>query len=126
MGEALLSFHAASTIAAPCAGRTLSGVIAIRAYLGGEDPKGKVRASSNAVLKPLRAAFRTNLIGGAGWGLEPLNCSPGDARRLGCTHDRRCGGNRHGYTRPYFALAPAVFPHPGCSLCWITIRHTFS
>ena len=28
-----------STIAAPCAGRTVSSVVAIRAYLGGEDPE---------------------------------------------------------------------------------------
>jgi len=50
-----------------------------------------------------------------------LYYSPEDGRRLWCTHDRRCGGNRHGRTYACPVLPLAVFPHPGCSPRWITI-----
>lgn len=40
---AALSFRSTSTIAAPCAGRTLARVVAIRKYSGGEDPcRGRI------------------------------------------------------------------------------------
>jgi hypothetical protein len=54
-----------------------------------------------------------------------LYCRPGGARRLRCTRGRRWRSKRRGCTCSYFALPPAVFPHPRCSLCWITIGHTF-
>jgi hypothetical protein len=44
---------------------------------------------------------------------------------LRCTHDRGSGPSRRGRTRLSQALPPAVFPHPGRSLYWIAIRHTF-
>jgi len=60
-----------STIAAPRAGRTVAGVIAIRAHPGAVDPDRKNLASSNAVLKLLRALCGTNAA------LGRAACGPG-------------------------------------------------
>jgi len=115
-----------STIAAACAGRTVAGVIAIRAYPGGEDPE---RKCSRQLQRGFEAAART-LSGSPGvrrreLGARPLNCSPGGARGLWCSRDRGWGWNQCGRTYPCPALPPAVFPHPCRSLCWIAIGHTF-
>jgi hypothetical protein len=121
-----LSSLTTSTIAAACARGTVSAVIAIRAYLGGEDPG---RKSSRQLQRGFKAAtcslshepdFRRR-----GLRVGPLNHSAEDTRRLRCTRGRRWRSKRHGRTCPYFVLPPAVFPHPCRSLCWIAIRHTF-
>ena len=121
-----LSSCPTSTIAAPCAGRTISGVIAIRACLRGEDPERKrSRQLQRGFETAAGTLSRDPCVRRRGLGTRTVNCFRGDARWLGCTHDRRCRGNRHGRTRSHFALPLAVFPHPSRSLCWIAIRHTF-
>jgi hypothetical protein len=122
----LLSFMTASTIAAACAWRTVSGVVAIRACLGSEGPGRKG-------LRQLRRGFKAAAYSFAdkpgvrrrGLGTRTSNCFRGHARRLRCTHPGKCRSQRSRAHPPSRALPPAVFPHPGRSLCWITIRHTF-
>src|SRR5262249_8432495 len=78
-----------STIAAPCAGRTVSAVIAIRAYALGEDPGGK---GSRQVQRGFKAAANRfsqghGVRGRGGRGESgasiPAGCSP--QRRRGFT-----------------------------------------
>jgi hypothetical protein len=113
-----------STIAAARALRTVSAVVAIRAYLGGED------AGRESSREPQRgfegAAFRFSHEPGVrrrGLGTRTVNCFRGDARALGCTDPGRCGWQRRGRTGLSQALPLAVFSHPCCSACWIAIRH---
>ena len=113
-----------STIAAPCAGRTVAGVIAIRAHPGAVDPD---RKKPRQFQRGFKAAACTLRHERRAWtrGLrtrsfrDPL----GYERRLRCTHDRRRGCMR---THPRHTLPLAVFPHPCCSPRWITIWHTIS
>jgi hypothetical protein len=116
-----------STIAAACAWRTVSAVVAMRAYLGGEDPG---RKSSCQFRCGSKGATRTLPhepgVRRCGLWTRSLYYSLEDARRLWCAHDRRCGGNRHGRTYPWAVLPLAVFPHPSRPLCWIAIRHSFT
>jgi len=107
-----------STIAAPCAGRTVPGVIAIRAYLGSDGPgRKRSRQLQRGFETAAGTLSRDPCVRRRGLGTRTVNCFRGDARWLGCTHDRRCRGNRHGRTRSHFALPLAVFPHPSRSLC---------
>jgi hypothetical protein len=123
----LLSSVSNPTIAARCARRTVSGVLAIRTYLRGEDAG---RKRSRQLQRGFEAAAGT-LSGSPGVrmrGLETrtVDCFREDTRGLWFRHPGGCGSQRCGRTGLSQALPLAVFPHPGRSLCWITIRHKFS
>ena len=113
-----------STIAAPCAGRAVSGVVAIRAYLRGEDPERKSSREfhrsfeAGAGVFSHRPALRSRGLRNRGH-----NFLLRYARRLWCTHVRSHGWLQHAGVYLSHALSLAVFPYPGRSLCWITIRH---
>jgi hypothetical protein len=96
---------AGCTLAAPCAGRTVAGVIAIRAYPGGKDPERKSSRQFQRGLKLLRA------LRGQESGVR--------------THGLRTQSFyvRHGRTYLRRALPLAVFPPPRRPLCWIPIKH---
>jgi len=122
-----LSSLRTSTVAAPCAGRAISAVIAIRACLRGEDPE---RKRSRQLQRGFEAAARA--FSGSpgvrmrGLGTRTVDCFREDTRGLWFRHPGGCGSQRCGRTGLSQALPLAVFPHPGRSLCWITIRHKFS
>jgi len=121
------SFLSTSTIAAACARRTISGVIAIRACLRGEDPE---RKRSRQLQRGFEAAAGTlshdPAVRRRGLGTRTIDCFRGDARALWCRQPGGCGSQRRGRTRLSRALPLAEFPHPRCSLCWIAIGHTFA
>ena len=119
-----LSSLSTSTIAAPCAGRTVSAVAAIRAYLRGEHPDGKRLRQFQRSFEAV--ACRPPHEPGAqrrGLRTRSLYYRPGGGRRLWCTHARRCQWQRRGRMHLSHAFPPAVFPHPRCSPCSIPIRH---
>src|SRR5262249_23738674 len=72
-----LSPLTASTIAAPRAGRTVAGVEAIRARLGGEDPERKSSRQIQRGFKAPTCCLSHELDWRRGLGARPLNCSPG-------------------------------------------------
>ena len=116
MRGAPLSFRATSTIATPRARRAVSSVTAIQTCFRGEDAE---RKRSRQLQRGFKAAARSFEYESD---VHSLYCLV--ARRLGCTHYGRCGGQRRGRTGLSHTLPLAVFPHPGGSLCWIAIRHT--
>jgi hypothetical protein len=113
------------TVAAPCAWRTIAGVIAVRAYLGGEDGRKRSRQLQRGFEAAAWTLSREPGVRRRRLGTRTANCFRGHARRLWCTHYGRCGSQRRGRTGLSQALPLAVFPHPSRSLCWIAIRHTF-
>ena len=112
------------TIAAPRAGRTVARVIAIRAHLCAVDPDRERPRQFQSGLKadawtlPDDPGLRTREL--ASWSLYDAHRHP---RRLWCTRYRRGELTRHRCTHFRRVLPLAVFPHPRCSPCWITIRH---
>jgi hypothetical protein len=114
------------TIAAPCAGRTVASVIAIRACLRGEDPE---RKRSRQLQRGFEAAARTLSrdpgVRRRGLGTRTVDCFRGGAQGLWRGYPGGCGSQRRGRTGLSQALPPAVFPHPCRSPCLITIRHSF-
>jgi len=117
--------RAISTIAAARAGRTVAGVVAVRAYMRGEDPE---RKRSRQLQRGLETAVNSFSQGHGlrkrGLGTRAANCFRGHWRRLWCTRCGRHAWQSGGRTGLPCALSLAVFPHPRCSLCWITIRHS--
>ena len=89
---AALSPFRSLTIAAPRTGRTVSGVVAIWTYPGGERPE---RKRSRQLQRGFEAAADTFSHGGAlsrrGLRTRTINSLPGDAQTLWCTHYGRCG-----------------------------------
>jgi hypothetical protein len=121
-----LSSLTTSTIAAPRAWRTIARVIAIRAYPGSEDPQRKRSREVQSGFKAAACRFSpVTRVRRSGLRTRTFYCWAGESRRVWCSYERRCGCRRHGRTRLSRALPLAVFPHPGRSLCWIAIRHTF-
>ena len=114
-------------IAAPCAGRTVPGVIAIGAHLGGtKSERKRSRQLQCGFEATVGSLSRDAGVRRCELGARTVDCFRGDARGPWCTHHRRCGSQLRGRKGLSHALPPAVFPHPGRSLCWITIRHSFS
>jgi len=103
---AALSSLSPSTIAAPCVGRAVASVIAIRAYPGGKDPERKRPCQFQRGFKAAASSLRY---------------VPGVRRRELPTESFYMRNRR-----TLCALPLAVFLHPGCFPCWITIRHKFT
>jgi hypothetical protein len=113
------------TVAAPCAWRTIAGVIAVRAYLGGEDGRKRSRQLQRGFEAAAWTLSREPGVRRRRLGTRTANCFRGHARRLWCTHYGRCGSQRRGRTGLSRALPLALFPHPGRSLSGIAIGHGF-
>jgi hypothetical protein len=115
-----------TTIAAPCVWRTVTGVVAIRAYSGGEDPGRKRSRQFQRGFEAAADSFsRWGTLRRCGLKTRNTNSRRVDVRGLGRTNTRRWRWRRRRRTCPPHALPPAVFPHPGRSISWIAIGHGF-